>query len=320
MANFNYTARDKSGALTRGNLAAADRAAALEALKAKGLVPVSVEVGAAAQRPSGVLPPRKITLTMLAGAAIILAGVVFTYRTATRKAEPKPSSPPAAIKEKPPAKAVPAKSAVVPAAEPRPPDDPMADAAPAEVERPKPSPVPVRPVVRRVPDPAEVRPLRGVQRRLAEAIEKGLPTEPIFRHEAESILAFYIRPGDPVPPHPLPDNIEEAARKALAEDIVVYSDDTPEQIQEKELVAWMKEDLRQHLAKGGTAKAFFELVQARQTEESALLLEARSVLGELSRSGDDAKTMEAYKAINEELATKGIAPLPLPGRLRKVAR
>jgi len=141
--------------------------------------------------------------------------------------------------------------------------------------------------------------------------------EPLFRREAEQMLALYAQPGVTVPPTPFSPGFEEDALAALAEDVVVTDADSPGDARRKELVAWMKEDMRRFLAGGGTVKGFFGLVAKRQEEEAELLNEARRVLHALAREGGAEEVLAAHRDLNEALAAKGIAPLPLPGRLRR---
>jgi len=144
------------------------------------------------------------------------------------------------------------------------------------------------------------------------------PKEPLFKREAEQMLALYVQPGMTVPPTPFGVGFEEDALVALAEDIVVTAEDLPEDVEKKELVAWMKEDMRRHLAGGGTVAGFFALMEKRQDEEAGFLNEARAILHDLLTSeGDTDAILAAHRALNEVLAEKGIAPLPLPGLLRR---
>lgn len=314
MKNFNYTARDKAGALKKGSLTVVDRKVALLELKKLGFVPLSVTEGNGPKKACYLNLPR--LLLAVAGIILVLATVVIMT---TRKTPKQPVQNKAVVQAKNRVAKMPTKKMVTAMPDM---EDPAHETTTSVPVQP-----PVQPTLgdtRVVTDadvdvaqPVQKKPIRGAQKRLAEALEKGLPVEPLFKHETESMLAFYVRPGEPVPPHPLPENIEEEARKALAENIVVTNEDTPEQEQEKELVAWMKEDMRKYLAKGGTAKEFFEVMQTRQEEEAKLFMEARSVLGDINREGNTDATMEAYKALNEALKEKGIVPLPLPGSLRR---
>jgi hypothetical protein len=311
MKNYTYTARDADGAIRRGDLQAGDRVSAVRELAARGLVLLSItENSPLAKRTRLALDVRSpVGVGILAGLA--LAAFVCLYMT---------------LKMSPPKKASNPVTKGVRSVEPKEPQ-PIANAATnrfASKTTESVSASPEKVLVTHTRGSAAAnasdqskKPVRGAQRRLAEAIEKGLPTEPLFKHETENMLALYIHPGDPIPPYPVPDNIEEEARKALAEDIAVTDADTQEQEQDKEMVAWLKDDLRKYLAGGGTAKEFFEQMQTRQEEEASLFLQARAILGEFNRAGNTDETMAAYKALNDELKSKGISPLPLPGNLRK---
>jgi len=134
---------------------------------------------------------------------------------------------------------------------------------------------------------------------------------------SEGILAMYIEPGRGFIHHPLPDNFEEDMRAALAEDIVITGTDTPEEERQKELVAWLKEDARRHIAGGGTALGYMGLLREREGRDAEVYAEAQGILGRLVSDGGTEEALAAHRALNEELEAAGIAPLPLPGRVRR---
>ena len=55
----------------------------------------------------------------------------------------------------------------------------------------------------------------------------------------------------------------------------------------------------------------------RRASDAALRAEARGVLWALAEEGGADEAMEAYRALNRELEAAGVAPLPLPARMRR---
>ena len=105
--------------------------------------------------------------------------------------------------------------------------------------------------------------------------------------------------------------------KALASDIEVTADDPETTVRTKEAVALMKEELRKYLAAGGTTKAFFAALAARQTEEAEMVDVGRSFVIEKLAAGDVNAAQEAYREVNVHLAEKGLPPLVLPVKYRR---
>ena len=310
MKNYAYTAKDATGALTRGILSAADRAAALETLRSRGLMPVKVEETSAAPTGRRNVPPR--VLAYAAMALILLAGGVWLALSRRGADENAPVSP-AATAPKTPIKSPPSPAAV---------DVPQTAEGAAEqpvmpASTPKgPRPTPAVPTV--VPTATRSVPSAATTEEPPEEEEK--KKEPLFKFETEQMLALYATPGMNVPPTPFSPDFEQDMLESLKTDIVITSDDTPEDIQKKELVAWMKDDLRKHIANGGSVEEFFTIIEKRQEEEAERLQEARRLIYLVDKEGNTRETQEAHRALNEALKEKGIAPLPLPGNLRRALK
>jgi hypothetical protein len=317
MRYFKYIARDANGALARGAVKSDTRSGAVARLRQDGLVPVSVGEAGAAWRPppSGrLLARRRLGAAALAAAALLLAACLLFWRPrggSSGGARPPGAVPEARQPSQPPGARAAGGTPAQRGAE--------ASGAPAPFRAAAAAP---RPAARPLSGPADGIPLRAGPDGEAqggrgdEASAPAKKRQPLFRRETEQMLALYARPGVVVPPTPLSRDIEEDALAALSEDIAVTDDDTPEDEREKELVARMKEDMREFIAGGGTARAFFGLMEKRQEEEAGLLQEARRLLSDLARRGDAGEALRAHRDLNEALKAKGIAPLPLPGALR----
>jgi hypothetical protein len=328
MKNYAYTAKDATGALTRGILSAADRAAALEALRSQGLMPVKVEETSAAPAGRRTVPPR--VLAYAAIALTLLAGGVWLASPRRSEQPPVKQSPTANERASSRAVATPVSPAAlaVPAV-PAIPDPPSED-GPSDA----PPPLPPAPLLSEPPPPAAP-PRPGIERvrlgkrevtvfvanpKAREEETNAPPRRPLFERDTENILALYTQPGVAMPPPPsaLPPDIEERVRTALDQKIVVYDDDTEEDIKKKEAVAEMKEQLREHLTAGGTAKDFFTGIIERQENEAALMSEARALISELADSNRVQEAREALVELNAALAEQGLPPVRMSPKYRKL--
>ena len=307
MRTFEYTSRDKDGRLKRGTVQAADRAGAMREVRAGGGVPLSVSEARRAPGASAAGWRRALPWAALA-VPVAVAGL-WLLRGGSPGPAPVPGpdggAPPRARAQRPVQEPGGAAGA----------EGPEADSQPARQGGGGAPPADAPPAAARTGGGAEAPP--GEAPGAVSDVFLRNMREPLFRREAEQMLALYVEPGRAVPPTPFGRGFEEDALAALAEDIVVTAEDPPEDAERKELVAWMKDDMRGFLAGGGTVAEFFALMERRQEEEAELLSEARRILHGLAREGDREGALDAHRALNEVLAEKGIAPLPLPGLLRR---
>jgi len=308
MKTFSYTSRDRDGRLKKGTVQAVDRAGAMREVKAMGGVPLSV-TEARAGTGGGSTAGRRVLLwaSLLVPVALaalwLLRPAAGDRKTVSVDKGVAPPARTAHIANNGTGSV--AQAADVPSA-------PQADGLP-----PADAPPAVTAEGGIIAVTEEPRPVRGAQRRLADAIARGERVTPLFGRVSEGILAMYIEPGRGFIHHPLPDNFEEDMRAALAEDIVVADTDTPDEERQKELVAWLKEDVRRHIAGGGTALGYMALLREREGRDAEVYAEAQGILGRLVRDGGTADVLAAHRALNEELEAAGIVPLPLPGRVRR---
>ena len=108
--------------------------------------------------------------------------------------------------------------------------------------------------------------------------------------------------------------------KALDEPIEVdMNADTEEDIQLKNIVQGMKEELREYLKSGGTVEQYLAELQKRQDREADYYSEAFQMVNKSSKEEDPAMAYELWKRTNRHLEEKGIRTMPLPRRLRKFA-
>ena len=167
-----------------------------------------------------------------------------------------------------------------------------------------------KPISRRAP--------RGTPRVIENAIARGERTKPLFRYPSENYLALYAIPGEEVPPTPEPNDFEQDMKNALVAPIEIDPDDTDADIEKKNIVAGMKEELRQWLKDGGTVSGYMDQVKDRQSQEAALVGEARRVSHEIlaGENVDPERALNVWVEENKKLTERGIAPIPMPRRLR----
>ncbi len=258
------------------------------------------------------MPYRRV-LAYAAVAVLVLAGGVWLVLSRRGTDENPPPPTPTVTTPKTPVKSAPSPAVLdVPKTIASAVEQPAAAPSPAA----KPRPVPAVSTV--VPTATRSAPSAATTEEPPEEEEK--KKEPLFKFETEQMLALYATPGMNVPPTPFSPDFEQDMLESLKTDIVITSDDTPENIQKKELVAWMKDDLRKHIANGGSVEEFFTIIEKRQEEEAELLQEARRLIYLVDKEGNTRETQEAHRALNEALKEKGIAPLPLPGNLRRALK
>ncbi|MEI6647831.1 MAG: hypothetical protein WCP12_17475 [bacterium] len=309
MKNFNYTARDRAGATKRGSLKAIDRNAALHELAAQGMVTLSITEGVA-KKASGFSNMKPFMIA--GGIAAVLVGVFVAFYLLSKNSDGKANNKP---------KKAQGVQQTVRKTQPKAgtnlnPKPSKSDPGNTGVKAPATLPAPVTSAVKPVVA-GDAPPIRGAQQRLADAIKAGERITPLFNRESENILSLYTKPGLGVVPHPLPDDFDEDMRKALKENIVITDKDTPAEEQEKELVAWLKDDVRKYLENGGTATDYIAKMTQKHDADEKVYSEARNLLSEYIQKGNSDEALAAHTALNEELKSRGIVPMPLPGRLRR---
>lgn len=314
MANFNYTARDKSGALTRGNLAAADRAAALEALKAKGLVPVSVEVGAAASGRRQLLEvtvPRPILAA--AGVALLLVCGWYISQTVAGKRTTSVGPVKADSGEKAPVVVAPrategARGGIAP--EPALPIP--------EVSEPAPVPMPVdvsrvsiprtNSVALRMPPKAE----RVITFGLRRGVDTNAPNPyATFRTKTERMMSMMLsaKPGEMMVDVSFGRDFDQDFAESLKNVIEIYDTDSEEMASHKEDVAWLKDEMRKRVQEGQSAEAILKNYRDQHNAIADYRLDLQRQLSALKKEGKLKEAEEFAKEANQMLAPYGTKPL-----------
>ena len=149
----------------------------------------------------------------------------------------------------------------------------------------------------------------SVDKRLVED-----PEHPWMVHNmVQSDLVQYARPGEfAVPINP---NIsDDAAWEAIRTPIKLHYNDTDRQIEEKQYVRDILDDLRAYMEKGGHARDYFAELHHRQEMETDLMLKTRQNVHEILNSGDVEGARAALEAYNRVRREKGLPEM----RVRKL--
>ncbi len=308
MKAYSYAAKDQTGATTKGVIQAADRGAALAALKAKGLMPVSVTEGGQIPREVA-LPTWFSTRTLaLVGLVIVLGvGVVFTWgqrhkcipRTSeSNEKQPKPQETNEyriAVTESLKKKETKPIAPTIPQALKT--DDKGLEAVPLVEEVPPPAQLPMRRVVETIP---------------------GISTNPPntgYSSGTERLINMIVNTqlGAPPPPLPmLPPGENENIGKILESNILVFDDDDERTQQEKENVAYAKQLLKAYLAEGGTTETFLKYYHDELTKAFEEWRDAQKKMMALVKAGDAEVVAEYIEAQNKDFEERGIRQITLP--------
>jgi len=308
MKHFTYIARDRSGAVKKGAVAASDRSEALARLKAMALIPISVsENGQARSRQSAW--PLSGSWLRRAVWFIPLAVVLFVI---VRLALPQKGR--AVVAERLPAatKMSPVAERVVTAAKP--------PAAPAMAEDLAPSPVET---INEVLAPPVVStdqvasPPKEKTRRMVSDLRPGrtnsLPSGLSSGSERVLNAMFTASLGGPPPPLlQFPPNEATNLVAVLSRDIVVFDDDDEATVAKKTNLAVVKQKLKEYLQEGGKAEDFMVYYRDILKQAYEERVERQKAYNALRMSGDEKAANEYFESANRELAGKGYLPLSNP--------
>ena len=306
MSNYNYTARDKSGAITRGNLTAADRASALTELRSRDLVPINVEEGKAITGSGFTGINAKRPAFLLAAVVVALLGVWLAVRMM-------PAKKPAVMERKAPtekiAKAKPLPSPkVVPPKPVEPPKPPVEVAAPRPVEVQKVVP-PRTDTIKQLARP------KSDQVIVPGIVSNGDTNAPnpyaTFRTKSERMMSGMLsaKSGEMILGISFGRDFDRDFAASLSNKIEIYPSDSKEMAAHKEDVAYMKEEMRKLVAEGKPAEEILTEFRNQHNEVAKFRSELQSQLSALKQEGkmDEAEAF-AIEA-NKMLAPYGTRPL-----------
>ena len=146
--------------------------------------------------------------------------------------------------------------------------------------------------------------LAGDAQFIAEAVANGWSD--VFRTKLDRYLAAYAQPGWSIAPE-APGEEELAAFAAELETPLAREKGERAEVRAiRNIVAKMREEMKEYLASGGTVADYVEFLSERQERELALRSKAMEAL---ERAPADMKR-RAWANLNMRLADQGLAPLP----------
>lgn len=297
MKNFNYTVRDRSGSMKRGNLKAIDRNAALHELVAQGMVPLSVTEGAV-QPVGGRGKPIYAIIAGIAAMIIVGVAVVVLFQAS--------STPKKSGKKRLPAKTT---SSV--------PGQRNTKQAPAKVPSVAPTNIAQVAAVTSLVTTASVTNAVGeIRSALPEPVTNKVPR--LFSTTTEQVISWIANtiPGSTPPPLPrLPVNESTNIVAILNSDIPLYDDDSEKIVEIKFNVAHAKQLLKEYLAQGGKAEEFLTYYHKELWSSHKEWRDAQKQVLDLQKTGDEEGAVKYYQEQSKVLQGKGIKPIMLPPSL-----
>ena len=309
MSNYNYTARDKSGAITRGNLTAADRASALTELRSRDMVPIAVEEGKAITGSGFNGLNVKRPAILLAGVAVALLGVWIAVRMmhAKKPAVAERKAPTEKVVKAAKAKPVPSPK-VVPPKPVDPPKPPVEVAAPLPVE--------IKGVVPPKTNSIAMRLLsKGDNVIVPGIVNNGDTNAPdpyaTFQTKSERMMSGMLsaEPGELILDISFGRDFDKDFAASLSNKIEIYPSDSKEMAAHKEDVAYMKEEMRKLVAEGKSPEEILTEFRNQHNEVAKFRSELQSQLSALKQDGKMAEAEEFAKEANKMLAPYGTRPL-----------
>lgn len=297
MKNFNYTARDHSGATQRGSVKALDRNAALKELAAQGLVPLSVTEGAA-QPGNRSIKPIYAIMTGLAALIIIGVAVMVLFQgSSTPKASGKKGTSTKATsagQQQRNKKPVPVKAAAV-----------------AETNTVISSAHAANALTSNVTS----NPIEGAGG--IPVAETNIPPRKMFSTGVEQVINMIAntRPGSPAPPLPRL-HVKENVMDILNRDIVLYEEDNDLTAEKKANVARAKQLMKEYIAQGGKPEEFLAYFHNELKKSHTEWREAQVQAVSLFKSGDQEAAMKYFEETNRKFTDKGMKPIMKPGGIQ----
>ena len=148
------------------------------------------------------------------------------------------------------------------------------------------------------------RQLAGDMQVIAKGVAEGWPG--VFDTALDRHLAAYAQPGWRLePPELSPEDVERFPDD-LAKPFLPVAKDAPDEIRQlKNIVAKMREEMKEYLEAGGTVEDYLEFLRERQDREAALREKAYETLDRAPASMRE----RALLNLNIRLRDMGIAPI-----------
>lgn len=133
----------------------------------------------------------------------------------------------------------------------------------------------------------------------------------VFTNELDQILALYAIPAKTVDAEYVRELMKSIASPVDIVETQIVDDDAVEIAKMKRMVNWMKGELSNYLAAGGTFENYCERLRQRQTEEKRVRMR---IAAELQRLKYDDQYEAEWESKNDILRTMGIMPIPMEER------
>lgn len=130
----------------------------------------------------------------------------------------------------------------------------------------------------------------------------------VFDLPLDRYLAAYARPGwKAEPPLLTPDEFERMSDD-LQKPVVHEENERPEYRQMRNIVAWMRDEMRAYLKSGGTVGDYLELLEERQQQEYDLRVKAAQSV----ERAPEGYRYATWMSVNANLRDMGIEPIDMP--------
>lgn len=138
----------------------------------------------------------------------------------------------------------------------------------------------------------------------------------VFENAGECLLASFAEPGRKIEGR-LPEEAAQLLIESLAHNVAIDTSEDAPVVKMKRIVNWMKRELRQYLADGGTIDGYLQRLRERQIYEEKFRKRAETELEIALKSGRK-DIHEIWMEKNEGLRALGLRLIPLPEPLKKI--
>ena len=305
MSTFTVKYRDRNGKAAEEVISAASRSDAFNQLRRRGISPISItEGGQMAAASGGVYRRKKVFGTALVAVLSLVLVVYLAWPSPEGPSQP-PTARVAKQKSKPIEKTVRDRKAVT-----------NAIPVPEQVETNRPLSRKEKMIAKYGQEPKVVKP--GGKYRNGERLPDGKRSPFKFAAEREIDRIISAEPGHRIIGRFPKGFIDRDFRKSLETPIEITSEDSPEDVQKKQQMISIKEQLKTALNRGESIDSLLEEARSEVNALADFRDNMIKNLAELKKKGGSEQEIEDYyQAANKMLAEKKIKPLLTPFQIRE---
>ena len=314
MRMFDYTTRDKNGALLRGTIQATDRSAALQLLLAKGLIPISVTDSSGQGSGSGFSNrPSYRVMSIAIGTVLVISSLIIAWWVVSGNKHQKTNTakvhPPILAQKGKPSPSAKVSAQKVPVEKPIQANvsDTNATVLSERSSQGQTMISTTNPPVRRA----------GVRVLTKDGKEVFHPRDEIKTQTDRFLWAVVNSKGMKYIPVSV-THVQRDFEHALKEKISILDTDTPEEVANKAKVEKVKQEINEMLKKGNKLPDIIRAIQQDQNSATELRREVREKLFTLIKEGNIEEATKFQKAVNEELGVDQIEPVFAPPKLVEI--